>query len=67
MLTIKGIKEFCLDAIGVFLESEDNIKVEKYKGYYFLSLGKLKAPEYLVKEMWEKRAAGTKYEQVRFK
>lgn len=68
MLTIKSVKEFCYDTIGVFLNSKEDLKVEKRNGYYFISFGKLRAPEYLVKEMWERRVAGTKYEQkVRFK
>lgn len=68
MLTIKKVKEFCYDTLGVFLNSEDDIIIEKRKGYYFLSFRKLKGPEHVVKELWERRIVGTKYEQkVRFK
>ena len=67
MLTIKGIKEFCYEVIKPLVASEDDIKVEKLRGCFYISFIKLPAPEHLVKKEWERRVAGTKYEKVRFK
>ncbi len=65
MLTIKGITNFCYNAIGVLLESKDDIIVTKRSGIYWISFKHTRAPNYIIKDMWNRHAAGTKYEKVR--
>jgi hypothetical protein len=62
MLTVNGIKNFCFESIGIFLWSKDDIKVEKRGMYYFITLNKPRAPTHLITKEWERRVAGTKYE-----
>ena len=64
MLTIKNIKNFCWDAVGVLLTSKDDIIVKKAGGLYWIYLNHTRGPAYLIKEMWERKAIGTKYEKV---
>lgn len=64
MLTIKNIKNFCWDAVGVLLTSKDDIIVKKAGGLYWIYFKHTRGPAYLVREMWERKAIGTKYEKV---
>ena len=64
MLTTKKIKNFCYAAIGILLESKDDITVTKCNGIYWISIKHTRAPNYIIKDMWNRRAAGTKYEKV---
>ena len=64
MLTKRGIKKFCWEAVGVLLWSIDDIVVEKRRGLYWLYFNDTRAPKHIIKDMWLKRATGTKYEQV---
>jgi hypothetical protein len=65
MLTVNGIKNFCFDSIGIFLRSKDDIKVEKRNSYYIILLNNTRAPDRLIREAWEYRIAGTKYNDRR--
>lgn len=62
MLTKRGIRKFCYDAVGIFLQSEDNILVEKQGTYYIITLERSRAPKHLIKRVWDQCIAGTKYE-----
>jgi hypothetical protein len=64
MLTIKGITDFCWDAVGVLLTSKDNIIVKKHGGTYWIYFKHTRGPAYLIRDMWERKAIGTKYEKV---
>lgn len=65
MLTKRGIKKFCIYAIGVFVVNpKEDITVHKTQGIYVLKLDHLRAPSHIVKREWEYQSAGTKYEQV---
>lgn len=61
MLTRKGITNFCYDVVGVLLTSKDDIIVKKQSGIYWIYFKQTRAPGYLIKEMWKRRAANTKY------
>ena len=65
MLTVKGIKNFCFEAVGIFLWSKDDIKVEKRGMYYFITLNNSRAPKHLITKEWERQVAGTKYDDER--
>jgi hypothetical protein len=64
MLTIKGITNFCYDAVGVLLTSKDDIIVKKHGGLYWIYFKHTRGPADLIRPMWERRANGTKYEKV---
>lgn len=62
MLTTKGIKKVCYEAVGIFLWSENDVVVEKRGSYYFISFKQLRAPGHLLKEAWDREITGTKYD-----
>jgi hypothetical protein len=62
MLTKRGIRKFCYDAVGIFLWSEDNVLVEKQGPYYTITLENARAPKHLIKRVWDQHITGTKYE-----
>lgn len=64
MLTIKNIKNFCWDAVGILLNSKDDIVVEKRHGNFTIYFKSTRGPNHLIKELWERRAEGTKFEKV---
>ena len=64
MLTKRGIKKFCWEAVGILLWSANDIIVEKRNGYYWLSFKETRAPKHIIKLTWDNHAKGTKYEQV---
>lgn len=64
MLTIKNIKNFCWDAVGILLNSKDDIVVEKRHGNFIIYFKSTRGPKHLIKELWERRAEGTKFEKV---
>lgn len=64
MLTIKNIKNFCWDAVGILLNSKDDIVVEKRHGNFTIYFKSTRGPNHLIKELWERRADGTKFEKV---
>ena len=64
MLTIRGITKFCWDAVGVLLASKDDIIVKKRGGLYWIYFKHTRGPAYLIRDMWDRKAAGTKYEKV---
>ena len=66
MLTKRGIKKFCWEAVGILLWSKDDIIVEKRHGYYWIFFTETRAPKHIIKDMWERKATGTKYERVQF-
>jgi hypothetical protein len=65
MLTVNGIKKFCFDSIGIFLQSKDDIKVKKRGMYYFITLNNPRAPKHIITKEWESQIAGTKYDDRR--
>jgi hypothetical protein len=65
MLTVNRIKKFCFESNGIFLGSKDDIKVEKRNSYYIISLNNTRAPASLIREAWEYRVVGTKYNDQR--
>lgn len=65
MLTVNGIKKFCSKTIGIFLWSEDDIKVEKRGRYYFITLSHPRAPTNLIIKEWERQTTETKYNDER--
>ena len=65
MLTIKNITNFCWDAVGILLNSKDDIVVEKRHGNFIIYFKSTRGPNHLIKDMWERRAVGTKFEKVR--
>lgn len=64
MLTIKNIKNFCWDAVGILLNSKDDIVVEKRHGNFTIYFKSTRGPNHLIRELWERRAEGTKFEKV---
>lgn len=64
MLTIKNITNFCWDAVGILLNSKDDIVVEKRHGNFTIYFKRTRGPNHLIKELWERRAEGTKFEKV---
>jgi hypothetical protein len=67
MLTIKGITDFCWDAVGVLLTSKDDIIVKKHGGIYWIYFKHTRGPAYLIRDMWERRIIDTKYDTDKVK
>ena len=65
-MTAKAVKKFCYEALNIFVNSEDDIEVEKIGNIFKVNIHKvIGAPNHLIEKIWNRRVSGTKFERLK--
>jgi hypothetical protein len=67
-MTARAVKKFCYEALSIFVNSEDDIEVEKIGNVFKVNIHKATGvPNHLIGETWARRVSGTKFDRLKIR